>query len=248
MYRVLIVDDEKAIREQLPLTFEWVQYGFRVVGTAANGQLACNLLPSLQPDLILLDIRMPVMDGLQFLQWLHSSVYKHISVLLLTGYSEFDYAVTAMRYGARGYLTKPLDEEEIADYLLDIASDLDMKSSEASELSENIGIAEEAAAYIDEHFAEPLTVSSVAASLYVSPSHLGQTFRKAKGITFRQYLRNARLRRAQTLLECTNLHIYDIAHRVGFSESKYFVVCFEEQIGLSPVCYRREKSGKEIEE
>lgn len=243
MYRILIVDDEAAIREKLPIAFEWQQYGFEVVGTASNGKIAQEKVAALHPDLILLDIRMPVMDGLEFLKWIHDSPYRDISVLLLTGYSEFDYAIAAMRYGARGYLTKPLDEEVIADYLLDIVSDL--QARDGAEDESTLSLSDSAAAYIDAHFAQPLTVNSVAAKLFVSPSHLGQTFRKNKGVTFRQYLKTVRLRKARELLERTSLHVYDIAHRVGFSESKYFVVCFEQEVGMSPAAYRKAKTGRD---
>lgn len=246
MYRILIVDDEAAIRERLPLAFDWEQYGFEVAGTASNGEAARQKMPLLQPDLILLDIRMPVMDGLSFLRWLHDSEYRHTAVILLTGYSEFDYAITAMRYGARGYLTKPLDEDEIADYLLDIASDLHARKEEEEE-AEVMSLADSTEAYIHAHYTENLTVASVAGALFVSPSHLGQTFRITKGVTFRQYLKTVRIRKAQQLLEHTGLHVYDIAHRVGFSESKYFVVCFEEETGMSPAAFRRARTGREEE-
>jgi two-component system, response regulator YesN len=245
MYHILIVDDEKAIREQLPLAFEWEQYGFEVVGTAANGKAACQQVESLKPELILLDIRMPIMDGLEFLKWLRVSPFKDTQVLLLTGYSEFEYAVTAMRYGARGYLTKPLDEDEIADYLIEISTELNARLGLDSCDTDSSNLCDKVCDYIDAHFAEQLTVNNVAAHFFVSPSHLGQTFRRGKGSTFRQYLKDVRIRRAQQLLECTNLHIYDIAHRVGFSESKYFVVCFEQSVGMSPVNYRRAKTGRE---
>ena len=76
MYPVLIVDDETTIREQLPVAFEWAQYGFEVVATAANGKEAMDKTRECCPDLILLDIRMPVMDGLDFLKWLHDSPYR----------------------------------------------------------------------------------------------------------------------------------------------------------------------------
>ena len=92
---------------------------------------------------------------------------------------------------------------------------------------------------------EPLTVNSIAVALFVTPAYLGQVFRKAMNMTIRQYLKTARIERAKELLEKTPLHVYEIAHRVGFAESKYLVVCFEQETGLSPAAYRRERTGKE---
>lgn len=254
MYRVLIVDDETTIREQLPVAFEWAQYGFEVVATAANGEIAIEKTLETHPDLILLDIRMPVMDGLSFLKWLHHSPERDTQVLILTGYSEFDYAITAMRYGARGYLNKPLDEDEIAEYLTEIAGELADKNA-GSEKGRETGdgetaeteilpeLAENAKRYIDEHYAEAITVNSIASTLYVTPAHLGQVFRKAMNTTIRQYLKTVRINRAKELLEQTSLHVYEIAHRVGFAESKYLVVCFEDETGVSPAAWRKEHAG-----
>lgn len=111
MYSILIVDDEKAIRDNLSKAVPFEEYGFFICGTAANGAQAFELLPSLKPDLILLDVCMPVMDGLGFLKELKSSEYSDTIVIMLSGYSDFEYAKKAMRYGAKGYITKPVDDE-----------------------------------------------------------------------------------------------------------------------------------------
>jgi len=243
MYRVLIVDDETTIREQLPVAFEWAQYGFEVAGTAANGMEAMAAVEKYTPDLILLDIRMPVMDGLTFLKWLHDSPWRETKVLILTGYSEFDYAITAMRYGAMGYLNKPLDEDEIAEYLNEIARELSRKNPErASEPGSDL--AESAKRYIDTHYMEPVTVGGIASALFVTPAYLGQVFQKKMNTTIRQYLMSVRIERAKELLEKTSLHVYEIAGRVGFSESKYLVACFQKETGYSPVAWRRMSQGK----
>ena len=245
MYRVLIVDDETTIREQLPVAFEWAQYGFEVAGTAANGMAAMEAVRKYSPDLILLDIRMPVMDGLSFLKWLHDSPFRETKVLILTGYSEFDYARTAMRYGAAGYLNKPLDEDEIAEFLAEIAGELSEKNP-PEEPEPVPDLAESAKRYIDTRYMEPVTVSGIAAALFVTPAYLGQVFRKAMDMTIRQYLMSVRIERAKELLERTTLHVYEIAHRVGFAESKYLVACFQKETGLSPAAWRREKTGKDV--
>ncbi len=248
MYRVLIVDDETTIREQLPVAFEWAQYGFEVVATAANGKIAVEKTQEYHPDLILLDIHMPVMDGLAFLKWLHDSPQKDTRVLILTGYSDFEYAITAMKYGAKGYLNKPLDEDEIADYLKEIARELSEQSGESGSEASLLNLAESAKQIIDTKYMEPITVGSIAAALYVTPAYLGQVFRKDMGMTIRQYLKTVRIERAKELLEKTSLHVYEIAHRVGFAESKYLVVCFEQETGLSPAAYRKERTGRDEEE
>ncbi len=125
MYRVLIVDDEKSIREYLPRVIPWAEHGFSICGTAQNGQEACEKLAELEPDLILLDVRMPVMDGLAFLRALRESNARRVHVIMLSGYSDFAYAKEAMRYGVHEYLTKPIDEEELFPALAGVRELLD---------------------------------------------------------------------------------------------------------------------------
>ena len=105
-------------------------------------------------------------------------------------------------------------------------------------------LVESARRYIDAHYMEPVTVAGIAAALFVTPAYLGQVFRKAMNVTIRQYLMTVRIERTKELLERTSLHVYEIADRVGFAESKYLVACFQKETGLSPAAWRREKAGK----
>lgn len=125
MYSIMLVDDEKTIREYLPKAIPFEQNGFMVKGTAINGEEALEKLTVVKPDLILLDVKMPVMDGLQFLKKLRKSDYSDTLVVMLSGYSDFEYAKEAMKYGVKDYLTKPVDEDEIIPVLQSIHSELE---------------------------------------------------------------------------------------------------------------------------
>ncbi len=113
MYSILLVDDEKTIRECLPKAIPFEKYDFKIDNTAMNGQEALDKLSITKPDLILLDVRMPMMDGLQFLKILRQGEFGSTLVVMLSGYSEFAYAKEAMKYGVEAYLNKPVDEDEI---------------------------------------------------------------------------------------------------------------------------------------
>lgn len=126
MYNILLVDDEKAIRDNLPKLITFENYGFSIVQTASNGQDALEQLQRTKIDLLLLDVTMPVMDGLQLLRILRElQIDKKLQTVILSGYSDFEYAKTALRYGVRAYLTKPVDEDELIGVLTEIKKELD---------------------------------------------------------------------------------------------------------------------------
>lgn len=124
MYTIMIVDDEMSIREYMPLAIPFEENGFSVCATATNGKEALDKLSEAQPDLILLDVCMPILDGLGFLEELRGSRYKDTKVIMLSGFSDFEYAKKAMRYGVKAYLTKPIDEEEVFPLLKEIQEEL----------------------------------------------------------------------------------------------------------------------------
>lgn len=125
----MIVDDEPMIREGLQTLVDWNKYGFTVVGIASNGREAVEKHAALAPDLILIDIRMPGMDGLQAIE----EIRKTDSVchfLILSGYAEFDYAKQAIAHNVDGYILKPIDEDELESYVERIAGQLKSKSEQ----------------------------------------------------------------------------------------------------------------------
>lgn len=130
MYSILLIDDEKSIREYLPKAIPFERYDFAVKGTAISGKEALQKLPEVNPDLIILDIRMPEMDGLQFLKALRQSPYANTLVIMLSGYNDFAYAKEAMKYGVKAYLLKPVDEEEIIPLLEKMHDELDKSRNE----------------------------------------------------------------------------------------------------------------------
>lgn len=132
MYKLLIVDDEPMIRKGLRTIIDWEQYNFTVVGEAANGREALNKHGSLKPDLFLMDIRMPGMDGIQTIEEIRRTD-KQCRFLILSGYADFGYAKQAIAFGVDGYILKPVDEAELEEYAKRIAESLG-KEAERTEM------------------------------------------------------------------------------------------------------------------
>jgi YesN/AraC family two-component response regulator len=124
MYRVMIVDDEPLIREGMRTLIEWEYYGFKVVAVARDGNDALAQYDDAAPDLMIIDIRMPVMDGLQLIEAVRKQ-NNRTHYLILSGYSDFDYAKRAIHSKVDGYILKPVDEDELVQYMMMIRTQLD---------------------------------------------------------------------------------------------------------------------------
>lgn len=114
METLLIADDEKNIRDGLKCILDWEELGFTLCGEAANGEEALSSILKNNPSLVLLDIRMPKLSGIDIIRIAREQGYSG-RFIILSGYSDFAYAQAAIRYGVEYYLTKPIDEDELLD-------------------------------------------------------------------------------------------------------------------------------------
>ena len=118
MHRIMIVDDEKAIRNLIKKLIKWDELDAEFVGEAKSGIEAIQLLDDLMPDIILVDIRMPFMDGLTFIKYLRE-IYENISVIVISAYSDFEYARQCIELGVEHYLLKPISENKLNETVAD---------------------------------------------------------------------------------------------------------------------------------
>jgi two-component system response regulator YesN len=137
MYEVLFIDDEPLALEGLKDIIEWENFGFHVLDVCNNGEDAIKSVKQCTPDLIITDICMPVMDGLDFIEHTKADVSNNIEFIILTGYSEFPYAKRAMKYGIKYFLLKPLFRDELEKIVCDIKLDLDKKNAAKTESNDN---------------------------------------------------------------------------------------------------------------
>lgn len=126
MYDILIVDDEPASRKAVEYVIDWERHGFQIAGEASNGKEALERMASQSFALVITDIRMPVMDGLQLAERIRAA--SDVPILILSGYEDFEYARRAMRLGVEDYLMKPVEAQELADKLAQIRRQLETKS------------------------------------------------------------------------------------------------------------------------
>ena len=136
MLKLLIADDEKTIRETIRSFINWEALDIEVVGTAKDGIEAYNMILDLYPDIVLTDIRMPGLSGLELIERMHK-INKDMQFIILSGYNEFEYAKTAMQYGVRHYLLKPCSEQQIIDSIKEIKQDYQIRMIQKNILTEH---------------------------------------------------------------------------------------------------------------
>ena len=116
MLRLLIVDDEPIIREALSEMIDYISLGYKLIGTAKNGMEAYDIICDEYPDVVITDIKMPILNGLELIEKAHKTD-QHITFILLSGYGEFEYARKAMQFGVKHYLLKPTKKAELIETL-----------------------------------------------------------------------------------------------------------------------------------
>lgn len=244
--KLLIADDEQYVRYSLAEEIDWAKYGIELAGTASDGEEAFELAMRIRPDLLLTDIRMPVLSGLDLMRKLKPEL-PQMKVVLLSGWSDFEYAREALKLGASNYLVKPCPDEEIIDALLVAAQDQEASPDKANASAAAPGTVEMqakrhaikmACELIHRDLSMPVTLTEVAGKLDMNASALSRLFRQEMGCSFSEYATNARMNLAKKQLIESNLKINDIAQNVGYGSVSHFVQVFGEYTGMTPGKFR----------
>ena len=247
MYRVILVDDERLIIRGLSSVVPWAELGCEVAGVAYDGKSGLELIRSLNPDIVMTDIRMPNMDGLTMLAAIRSE-YPQIQTAVLTAYRDFDYARQALTLGVCRYLLKPSNLDELKETVRLMASRLDTMPARKDEPEEETvhaagnHLVRAALAYIRERCSEQhLSLGEVADHVYVSQWHLSKLLNRETGQSFFDLLGSMRISRAKELLADASMRIQDVAEATGFSDVAHFSRSFKRFAGCTPGEYRNQR-------
>lgn len=227
MRKVLLVEDEDLIRAGLRKILEEVIGGYRVGSEARDGTEALNLVESLQPDLILTDIRMIGMDGLEFVRELRMGG-NEVPVVIISGYADFGYAREAVRLRVVEYILKPVDPAELAAVLERLFPTGVPREEEASYIVRRIH------QIVHEHLAEDLSLRELASLLSLNPQYLSKLYKQQTGTNLSDYIAAERIAKARNLLTSTSLKIYEIAALCGYPGVKHFTGVFKKRTGKTP--------------
>lgn len=269
MIPAMIVDDEKLTLEDLSTLVNWEKCGFTIVAKTFNGKQGLKKYQETHPQLILTDIRMPFMDGIQMSEEIRK-MDQEVQIVLLTAYEEFEYAKAAIRLGVTEYLIK----SEITDISLsmflekmrvriqqrnrekeflvgDVADKYIHADASAKMITDNpherktefSKPIESAVAYIRRNYSDPnLSLTEIAAYVHLSEGYLSTNFKRETGITVKNYLTDVRIDAAKKMIDSGNYHIYEVAEATGYRSSQYFSQAFQKKTGIFAKDYRKGES------
>ena len=235
---VLLVDDEIMIREGFKRLFDWEAHDCLIVGEAADGMEALAQIDNLQPDIVIMDINIPIMNGLKVIQ-LSRIKHPNTAFVIVSGYDDFSYCREALRLQITDYILKPVDYEEFGACIdhLKIAIFENQKMEQADEEGEHtiVGIVR----YMQEHLNEEISLNILAEEFHLSAQYISQLFKNEIGVNFLSYLTNIRIEQAKKLLLSTDYAVAEISERVGYSDYRVFTKAFKKAEGVTPSQYRR---------
>ena len=231
--RVLLVDDEIMIREGFKRLFDWQAHDCEVVGEAADGMEALTRIDTLHPDIVIMDINIPIMNGLKVIQL---SRIKHpgIAFVIVSGYDDFAYCREALRLQITDYILKPVNYEEFGTCIDNLKISLFQQrlSVEPEQQEERTitGITR----YLQEHLAEDVSLSVLAEQFHLNAQYISQLFKSEIGVNFLAYLTNIRMEKAKKLLLSTSLSIAEVAEQSGYGDYRVFTKVFKKSEGSPP--------------
>ena len=236
MFKLLLVDDEYYAIEGMKQMLDWSKYDISIVGTAADGIEGLELIREVSPDIVIADIRMQELDGLEMIRILREEGFKG-KIIIISGYQRFEYAQTAIDYKVDKYFTKPLDLEKFKLVIQNLVAELREDKDEPRPFMPELlkAVVDE----IDLRYTEDIQLSSLAEKYYCSTSYLSKLFKRYLHMNYVDYVKKRRIEKAKEILKQTNMSIDEIVDVVGCKSTKRFRETFKRYEGISPNEYRR---------
>lgn len=254
---LLIVDDNRDIRSFINSTLE----GEYIVHEAENGAQGLEIALKIMPNIILTDVVMPVMDGIELCQKVKTrTATSHIPVLMITAKSSQESELQGLQHGADDYIRKPFDIELLQLKLNNIIKqrndlrkrfnrEINLQPKEVTVTSTDEVFLKQAIAIVEKHMMNSdLNVEMMVKEMGYSRTNLFLKFKEITGLSSSEFIRNIRLKRAVQLFDQSDLSVKEIMFRTGFNTASYFSKCFKKQFGVVPSEYvRKMKDKKEIQ-
>lgn len=244
MYRAMIVDDDQWALRDIQAAFPFAKYGFELSCVSRSAEEACAEFARLRPELLITDIQMKQMDGLELLRAC-KTMREDTMMVILSGHDSFDYARQALNNGAFYYMLKPIDDAEAETLLQKVYQRL------CSRNTPQVGdddVFFRMCVFVNDNLSPSLSLNDLAQRFSFNRTYISELFQLRLGISFSQYKKKQYLKKAHTLLQNPNARIADVAEECGFQDIRYFSRWFKEMTQMTPREYAKKIGANSIQE
>lgn len=235
----MVADDELYMLEAMEKLFDWEKMGCQLVFKARNGQELLDRIKTEIPDIVITDVRMPMMSGLDVLKYIYEKELP-TKVIILSAYEEFEYAREAIQYDVCGYIVKTSVIEMLPEVLKKTIKKLPKPVGQIREEEKNHSsdILERLKKYIILHYTEKLTLEQIANDIHANGSYLSRLYKVKTGQNLFDAINKMKLKKAKEYM-AKGHKIYEVAQMVGFDDVSYFSRVFKKYEGCSPREYEK---------
>lgn len=238
MWKVMIADDEMYMLEALEKLINWEGLDCKLVYKAKNGEELLEQIKNEVPDIVITDIKMPLVTGLDVARYVYEQMLP-TKVIILSAYADFNYAQEAIQYDVCGYIVKTSAIEKLPEMLRKAIGKLTgpmVIEKEEEKYSEDIfGKLQK---YIDRHYTDKLTLSAIAEEIHANGSYLSRLYKAKTGQNLFDVVNKKRLEKAKEYL-AQGKRVSEIAILVGFEDVSYFSRVFKKYENCSPRDYEK---------
>jgi len=258
--KILIADDENMIRYLIREMINNLGLDVEIMGEASDGEECLSLFRRIKPQIVMTDIVMPKLRGLDLIRQLRELV-PNVLIILFSAYKSFDYAQQAVRDCAFDYLVKPVQEDELKRVLQNAIAQIEDSQRTRARMDEMKAkldkyqkyivmgegqnkkyfkdTIEKAVYYVQCNFHKDISLREVSDRSFFSLTYFSEQFKQRTGQSFNDYLNNLRIEKAKELLLIPELKITEVGELVGYHNSSYFIKVFKLKTGLTPNDFRR---------
>lgn len=237
--RVLLVDDEIMIREGFKKLFDWEAHECVIVGEAADGMEAITKIDEEQPDIVIMDINIPIINGLKVIQ-LSRVKYPSMAFVIVSGYDDFSYCREALRLQITDYILKPVNYEEFGPCIDRLKISFYNNEVKEKPVVKKERVITGITKYMQEHLSEDVSLHILSEEFHLNSQYISQLFKNEIGVNFLTYLTNIRMEHAKKLLLSTSLSIAEVSEQSGYGDYRVFTKVFKKSEGITPSQYRRD--------